>query len=109
MEAQIIWALLGELGIVTGVVGILLRRFEKRLDKRDRAKDQKEEARQQYEVLNIKMSFASLSVAEATAEAVQRIPDAHCNGEMHAALESAKAAKEEYRAFEMKQTARSLH
>lgn len=106
---HVVWALLAELGVVTGLVGLLLRRFEKRLDKRDKAKEEKEAARQKYEVLNIKMSFASLSLAEATAEAVQRIPDAHCNGEMHAALDSAKDMKEEYRAFEREQTARSLH
>ena len=106
---HVVWALLVELGVVTGLVGLLLRRFEKRLDKRDKVKDEKEAARQKYEVLNIKMSFASLSLAEATAEAVQRIPDAHCNGEMHAALNSAKDMKEEYREFEREQTAKSLH
>lgn len=109
MDVHIIWALLGELGIVTGLIGILLRRFEKRMEKRDKAKEQKEEARQKYEELNIKMSFASLSLAEATAEAVQRIPDAHCNGEMHDALKEANRIKKEYREFETKQTAKSLH
>lgn len=109
MEGHILWYLLGELGILTAIVSMLFRRFEKRLDKREKVKDEKEEARQQYEVLITKMTFASLSVAEATAEAVQRIPDANCNGDMHAALETARVAKEEYRSFEMKQTARSLH
>lgn len=109
MEEKIIWCLLGELGILSGFVAFLFHRFEKKLDKRDKAKDEKEAARQKYEVLNIEMSFASLSLAEATAEAVQRIPDAHCNGEMHAALDSAKDMKEKYRAFERERTARSLH
>lgn len=108
-EVNVIWALLAELGIVTGLIGILLRRFEKRLEKRDKAKEEKEEARKRYDILNIRMSFASLSLAEATAEAVQRIPDTHCNGDMHAALDSAREAKEEYRAFEMERTASSLH
>lgn len=36
---------------------------------------------------------ASLQLGEATARAVQRIPDAHCNGDMKAALEYVEEAK----------------
>ena len=32
---------------------------------------------------------AAIALGEATARAVQRIPDAHCNGDMHAALDYA--------------------
>ena len=41
-------------------------------------------------------SRATYVVAEATAKAVQRIPDAHCNGDMTSALaEAARIQKEE--------------
>ena len=36
---------------------------------------------------------------ESTARAVQRIPDAHCNGDMHAALEYAVSIKHKQRDF----------
>ena len=34
-----------------------------------------------------------VNIGEATARAVQRIPDAHCNGDMHAALDYAAKIK----------------
>ena len=42
---------------------------------------EKEKARQRYEVYMIKGIMASNTLSEATARAVQRIPDAHCNGD----------------------------
>ena len=38
-------------------------------------------------------SLAAIALGEATAKAVQRIPDAHCNGDMHAALDYASKVK----------------
>ena len=37
----------------------------------------------------------AIALAEATARAVQRIPDAHCNGDMHKALNYAEKVKHE--------------
>lgn len=104
----VIWTLLAELGVLTAVVGLLFRRLEKKIDKRDREKDEREQARQENMTLMIKLIIASLSLGEATAEAVQRIPDAHCNGDMHDALQFAKETKKEYREFERKQMAKNM-
>lgn len=109
MEEHIIWYLLGELGILSGLVALMFHRFEKRLDKRDKEREEKEKAKLEHDTLTLRLNFASLTLAEATAEAVQRIPDAHCNGEMHAALEKAKEVKEEYQKFETEHTVKSLH
>lgn len=46
---------------------------------------------------------ACMSLSEATARAVQRIPDAHCNGDMHAALEYATNVKHKQKEFLTKQ------
>ena len=108
MEENIIWYMLGELGILTGFVALLFRRFEMKLDKRDKEREEKEKAKLEHDTLTLRLNFASLTLAEATAEAVQRIPDAHCNGEMHAALENAREAKGEYRKFETERTVKSL-
>lgn len=45
-----------------------------------------ENSRKVFEKNLLASTNAALAVSEATARAVQRIPDAHCNGDMHAAL-----------------------
>ena len=104
----IVWPVVVAAGIPSALVGLLIRRLNRHIDQRDAEKDVKEAARLKHETMLIKLSMASLSLGEATAEAVQRIPDAHCNGEMREALDFAKSAKIEYREFEREQTARSL-
>ena len=42
---------------------------------------------------------AAIALAEATAKAVQRIPDAKCNGDMHAALDYAAKIKHAQKDF----------
>lgn len=87
-----IWIIVAAFGIPSAVTGLLFRRLEKKLDK-------KEEAQKKHEYLLIKSINATMSLGEATAEAVQRIPDAHCNGDMTAALAYAKAVKHEQKDF----------
>lgn len=85
---------------------LLERKIQKReeLDKEERAKrqeevDRRDRARKEYERYQISMVSASMALSMAVAEAVQRIPDAHCNGEMHAALDYAKRIKGEQKDF----------
>ena len=49
-----------------------------------------------------------MALAEATAKAVQRIPEAHCNGDMDGALHYAEKIKNEQREFLRKQAIDSL-
>lgn len=81
------------------VSGIVLAVFKRWLDKRDKAASEKEKAREELELRLIETSTASMALAEATAKAVQRIPDAHCNGDMHAALDYAAQVKHKQRDF----------
>lgn len=76
----------------SAIVSIFLKRFEKRQDEKDKV-------RTKHEYLVLKSVNASLALGEATAEAVQRIPDAHCNGDMHRALDYAKQVKHEQKDF----------
>lgn len=58
--------------------------------------DRLERGTPSYEELQIciyETSLAAIALGEATAKAVQRIPDAHCNGDMHAALDYASKVK----------------
>lgn len=103
-----LWTIILAAGIPSAVVGILVGRLTRRIAKSDAARDEKEQARLTHEVMTIKLIMASISLSEATAEAVQRIPDAHCNGDMTAALEQARSVKAEYREFEREQMIRSI-
>ena len=75
---------------------------------RDRKRDKQERAQMQerQELQLIKGNWASVALGEATAKAVQRIPDAHCNGDMHAALDYASQVKHEQKEF---LTKRGIH
>lgn len=108
MSQSIVWGVLVAAGIPSGIVGLLIAHLNKKIDKRDKLREEREQARIKNETMQIKLTMASLSLGEATAEAVQRIPDAHCNGDMAAALELAKETKAKYRDFEHEQTAKTV-
>ena len=85
---------------------LLERQIQKREEetKAERARrqaeiDRRDSARKEYERYQINVTTASMALSIAVAEAVQRIPDAHCNGDMHAALEYAKKVKNEHKDF----------
>ncbi len=61
------------------------------------------------ELKNIQATWAAIALAEATARAVQRIPDAKCNGDMHAALDYAAKVKHEQKDYLAEQGIRALY
>lgn len=80
--------------------------IQKRADKekeerieRQKKEDEREQIREKNELCIINSVNAAIALGEATARAVQRIPDAHCNGDMHAALEYAQKVKHEQKNF----------
>lgn len=103
-----VWTILLAAGIPSAVVGILIGRLTRRIAKSDAAREEKEAARLNHEIMIIDLVMTSMSLSEATAEAVQRIPDARCNGDMDAALTAAKEIKHKYREFEREQTIKAI-
>lgn len=95
--------------LLTGLVSFLVAQLNRKIEKSDKAKEEKDKAREDHEILLLHVSMASLSLGEATAEAIQRNPDNRCNGEMRDALDFARSAKHEYRKFQEKQTVHSLN
>ena len=96
--------------IPSGITGFLFWLLEKKIEKRNKLEDERreklqakaderEKARQKNELLTIQAVGASIMLGEATARAVQRIPDAHCNGDMEAALSYAAKIKHDQRDF----------
>lgn len=87
-------------------VWLIQRRIKKQDKKREdeekerRAEEEKrEQLREKQELLLVKGINAAIALGEATAKAVQRIPDAKCNGDMHRALDYAEKVKHEQRDF----------
>ena len=109
---EIIKTILMQAGLPAAVLGIgiwlLERRIGRVLDQRQHLQDERERSRRAYELCQLNMSLASMALAQATAKAVERIPDAHCNGEMHAALEYAQKVKAEQKDFLKKQAIDNL-
>ena len=110
--------ILSTLGISGAFFSVLLgfigKRLEKKLDAHEAAakaeadkqkaeQEKIEAARKQHETLLVQSVSASMALSEATARAVQRIPDARCNGDMHKALEYAAQVKHAQKDFLTKQ------
>lgn len=98
-SGQIILALLGAMGVPSALTGLFFWLLQRKIEKRDKEREAEEQAREQMELLNIKATLASIALAEATARAVERIPDANCNGDMRGALEYATGIKHDVRDF----------
>lgn len=85
----IVWELLVTWGVPTAITGLLLWWFKRYIDKRDQHREEREKSTEQLMLMIMQTGRANNVLAVATARAVQRIPDAHCNGDMTAALEEA--------------------
>lgn len=95
-------------GIPSAITGFAIWLLKRQLTHRDevdrierqnrqRDIDERSETQEQLQLAIIQSVNAALALSEATARAVQRIPDAHCNGDMHAALEYAEEMKHKQR------------
>lgn len=84
------------MGIPTAITGFLVWWLKRHIDKKDKEAEEREKNTERLMLIIMQTSRATNVLAEATARAVQRIPEAHCNGDMTAALEqAAKIQKEE--------------
>lgn len=86
------------MGIPSGLFGLALWYFKRKQDERDRKQQERETNREALMLMIMQSSRANSVLCTAIAKAVQRIPDAHCNGDMTKALkvmeEASKAEKE---------------
>lgn len=107
--AELVVIIATAFGIPTAFTGFCVWRLERKIAKREKLEEEREKAREQNELFMIKGTSAAIALGEATARAVQRIPDAHCNGDMHAALEYATKVKHEQKDFLTKQGIHALY
>lgn len=105
-----ITALVAALGIPSAITGFcfwLIQRSITRRDEREKKErearqkiaDERDRARQKNELHTTKLLSACTALSFATARAVQRIPDSHCNGDMEKALNYAEQVKHDLRDF----------
>ena len=97
------------LGIPSACTGFCVWRLRKHLDRKDAARDEKDKERREFDFTVLRGVSASLTLGEATARAVQKIPDAHCNGDMRSALDYATRVKHEQKDFLTRQGIANLH
>lgn len=101
-------------GIPSAVIGLCMWMLERSIQKRDDADreerkrrqkeaDDRESRREEFEFHVLQSVNASVALSEATAKAVQQIPDAHCNGDMSAALSYAQQVKHSQKEFMLRQ------
>ena len=83
-------------GIPSAITAFLFWLLKRNIDKNENKREEKENNTEKLILMLVNTSRSTNILAEATAKAVQRIPEAHCNGDMTAALEqAAKFQKEE--------------
>lgn len=78
-------------------------------NQRRKDEEKREKLREQQELFLVQGVGAAIALGEATAKAVQRIPDAHCNGDMHAALDYAAKVKHAQKDFLTQQGIEALY
>lgn len=101
--------LLLAMSIPSAITGFCFWQIERKVTKREAEQDKRDEARKKSELIMIKSVNATIALGEATARAVQRIPDANCNGDMHAALEYVEKIKHEQKDFLTEQGVDALY
>lgn len=107
-------------GIPTAITGFFFWLIKRKIDKqaelrkeeeaeRERKAIEREKNRETLMLMLMQSSRAAIVLSEATAKAVQRIPDAHCNGDMHQALEYAEKVQAKQKDFLMELGVHSIY
>ena len=97
-------------GLPSAITAFFFWLFKRQIDRqaderRELAEEQEQKAierdknREHLILMLMQSTRASIVLSEATARAVQRIPDAHCNGDMHTALAYAEKVQHKQKDF----------
>ena len=88
-------------GIPSAICGVLVWWLKRYIDKREKEREEHDRNMQKMMMMIMQTGRANNVLAVATAKAVQRIPDAKCNGDMTSALEEASRIQKEEKNFLM--------
>ena len=87
------------MGVPSAFTGFLVWLLKRHFDNVEKKREEREKKVEQVMLLIMRHGRATYILAEATAKAVQRIPDAHCNGDMTDALNSAAEVQKKEKDF----------
>lgn len=82
--------------IVTAIVGVMVKKIDRRMDDDRRVRQEHDENRKKFESFQIRGLTATMALCEANATALQ---NGKCNGETHKALAYMQEVKREQREF----------
>lgn len=102
MENVIIY-LIDSLAMPSVLLGMIVWYFKKIIDAKEKREIERLESHKKILLLLSKGTRSNSMLAVATAKAVQKIPEAHCNGDMAKALEVVEKTAEEEKEFLLKQ------
>ena len=85
------------------------QKIQKQSKKLEKEEKQRREAQDKREKLHEQQELFLVQGVNAAARAVQRIPDANCNGDMHAALDYAAKVKHDQKDFLTRQGIESIY
>ena len=88
-------------GIPTAITGLAVWWFKRRVEASDKKHAEHEQNLESLVLMMMQSTRANTVGIQAIAQAVQRIPDAHCNGDMTAALEEMKQIQNKEKQFLM--------
>ena len=88
-------------GVPTALCSLLVWMLKRYIDKREKDREEHDRNMQKMMMMIMQTGRANNVLAVATAKAVQRIPDAQCNGDMTSALAEASRIQKEEKDFLM--------
>ena len=87
--------------VPSAITGFGIWLIKRKIEKNERQYNEKENNLQDLVLMMLQTTRANAVGITAVAKAIQRIPDAHCNGDMTKALEYMKAVQEKEKDFLM--------
>lgn len=90
---QIFLTVLSAAGIPSLITGLMCWEMKRRIEKTEKKREQHQQQMEALQAIILESVNGSIQLGEATARAVQRIPNACCNGDMTKALEDIAATK----------------
>lgn len=96
-----VWEIILMFGVPSAITGFGLWLLKRKIEKNERQYNEKENNLQDLVLMMLQTTRANAVGITAVAKAIQRIPDAHCNGDMTKALEYMKTIQEKEKDFLM--------
>lgn len=96
-----IWEIILMFGIPSAITGFGIWLIKRKIEKNEKRYNEKENNLEDLVLMMLQTTRANAVGITAVAKAIQRIPDAHCNGDMTKALEYMKAVQEKEKDFLM--------